>query len=198
MFKSLLPQKNFFSVFYSALIVFVTAMVFSYIFLGSVTDQTSAQQQLNKLGEIIKGSLNLPPFGSLELVFFLLIKNLTASAFALVGGLLTLGIIPIFTLIINGAIIGFAIKPVIYLFGADYLLASLIPHGIIELPAFFLAASVGLYMGIEQIKKWAWKRPKTYSSKTALKFFFFVVFPLLLAAAFIEVYITPIAMSYAI
>ena len=195
MLKNLLPQDKFILVFNSVLILFTAGIVFGCIFLSPVTDTASAQNALNELGKFIKGSLDIPKT-FLGLALFLWGKNVLASAVAVVGGFLTFGIIPVLTLILNGAIIGYALKPVLYLFGTNYLMASLIPHGIIELPAFFLSASVGFYMGAEQALKLIYKRPKTYSAKTAAKFFVYIIVPSLMIAAFIEAFITPLIMLF--
>jgi len=195
MLKKLLPQNSFISVFNSSLILFTMGIVLGCVFLSPVTDTASAKAALNELEKFIKGSLNLPKT-LLGLALFLWGKNLLASALAIVGGFLTFGIIPVLTLIFNGIIVGYAIKPVLYLHGTNYLLASLIPHGIIELPAFFLSASVGIYMGLEQALKLIRKRPKTYSAKTVAKFFIYIILPLLLVAAFIEAFITPLIMFF--
>ena len=195
MLKNLLPQNSFISVFNSSLILFTIGIVLGCVFMSPVTDTASAQDALNELEKLIKGSLDFPKT-LLGLALFLWGKNLLASAVATVGGFLTFGIIPILSLIFNGLIIGYAMKPIIYLHGADYLLASLTPHGIIELPAFFLSASVGIYMGVEQALKIIRKRPKTYSAKAAAKFFIYIIVPLLLVAAFIEAFITPLIMFF--
>ena len=195
MLKKFLPQDRFLLVFNSSLILFTMGIIFGCVFLSPVTDTASAKAALNELEKIIKGSLTIPKT-SLGLALFLWGKNLLASALALVGGFLTFSLLPVLTLIFNGVIVGYAIKPILYLHGTDFLLASLIPHGILELPAFFLAASVGIYMGIEQALKLINKRPKTYSAKTAAKFFVYIIFPLLLVAAFIEAFITPLIMFF--
>ena len=195
MLKKLLPQNNFISVFNSSLILFTIGLVLGCVFLSSVTDTVSAKDALNELEKSIKGSLILPKT-LLGLALFLWGKNLLACALAIVGGFLTFGIIPVLTLVSNGIIVGYTIKPVLYLHGSNYLSAGLIPHGIIELPAFFLSASVGIYMGVELALTLLRKRPKTYSAKTAAKFFIYIILPLLLVAAFIEVFITPLIMFF--
>ncbi|ACV62613.1 protein of unknown function DUF95 transmembrane [Desulfofarcimen acetoxidans DSM 771] len=195
MLKKLLPKNNFLLAFNSSLIIFTLGIIFGCVFLSSVTDTTSAKESMNELEKLIKGSFNLP-HTLLGLALFILGKNLLASALAVVGGLLTLGIVPVLTLFFNGIVVGYAIKPVLYLHGTGYLMASLLPHGIIELPAFFLSASVGMYLGVEQALKFIRNRPPTYSVKDAAKFFTYIIFPVLLAAAFIEVFITPLFMIF--
>ena len=76
------------------------------------------------------------------------------------------------------------------------LLASLLPHGIFELMAVLYASSAGVYLTIQVSKMILPKfRSNALPFKTLCKqaaySFILVVVPLLIVAAFIEVYITP-------
>lgn len=76
---------------------------------------------------------------------------------------------------------------------ASHLILGLAPHGILELPAVFLAAAAGAYLGWEHWKTWAgcgqynWAKSWNYALRWAL-----IVTAILLPAALIEVFITPL------
>jgi len=70
---------------------------------------------------------------------------------------------------------------------------GLVPHGLLELPTVFLAATAGTYLGWNHWKalagreNWDWRRTLAYGKRQAL-----IVAILLLPAAIIEVFITPL------
>jgi stage II sporulation protein M len=81
------------------------------------------------------------------------VSNSTACLLALAGGIL-FGISPLLIVFFNGFIIGFIVLSLLALSGSLgqnllYLVLGLLPHGIFEIPAFILAASLGLRLGIE-------------------------------------------------
>lgn len=90
-----------------------------------------------------------------ELAFFWIIfkNNLTACLMTMYLGIMV-GIFPVFTMALNGMVMGF-------LFGgmADegrnvgmLIVKGILPHGIVELPALFLAAGFGMLLGVSVIK----------------------------------------------
>ncbi|MBW5449138.1 stage II sporulation protein M [Cohnella sp. CFH 77786] len=89
----------------------------------------------------------------LEFFWLILVNNLSKSVMAMYLGVVA-GVLPLIMLVLNGMIIGF-------LFGglADqgqnvWLLAAkgILPHGILELPALFLACGFGIRLGFTLIK----------------------------------------------
>ena len=123
-------------------------------------------------------------------------QNATASAMALVGGLL-LGIGPFLVVVVNGFLIGFVVSSVMALSGADlwtnmlFLVMGLVPHGIFELPAFLLAAAVGLRWGVGYL--YADKGQKWQAFKQASKAVIYwipVIIVMLLIAAWVEVFVS--------
>jgi stage II sporulation protein M len=90
-----------------------------------------------------------------QLSFFMVIfiNNLVKSVMAMYLGIVA-AIVPVVMLVANGMILGF-------LFGgyADHgenvwllVVKGILPHGILELPAFFLACAFGIRMGITLLK----------------------------------------------
>ncbi len=80
-------------------------------------------------------------------------RNLTATITTMYMGIAA-GIFPLFTMAINGMVLGF-------MFGtladrgenvAALIVKGILPHGILELPALFLASGFGLLLGVSMIK----------------------------------------------
>jgi stage II sporulation protein M len=91
----------------------------------------------------------------MNMVWDLFKNNLTASAIALFGGII-LGIAPFTVSVTNGFILGFIVTSLLRLgdtsFWDSLLFLFLVPHGIIELPTFLIAAAFGLRLGTRYLK----------------------------------------------
>ncbi len=127
-------------------------------------------------------SLRLEDYTTLELIWFIFFNNIRSSFFAMVLGL-GLGLFPLFAAISNGYLIGFVARYSVEASGW-LILWRLLPHGIFELPAIILSIGIGFRLGIEIFKSKR-KQMKELFFKS-LRFFFFVIFPLLVIAAIIE------------
>ncbi|NLY54467.1 MAG: stage II sporulation protein M [Firmicutes bacterium] len=101
----------------------------------------AVEEQLKQLGQdIFAGTLASG-------IWTLFLHNLRAVAVMAALGLL-LGAYPVFTLLVNGAVIG--VTGVLFTQQASLagFLAGIIPHGIFEIPALLLGASLGLRLGL--------------------------------------------------
>jgi len=115
------------------------------------------------------------------LIGFIFFNNLKASFIAIVTGI-GIGIFPLVIGIINGYILGFVVRGAITEKGL-FVVWQLFPHGIFELPAVILSIGIGLKIGSDLFKK---DDKLKYNFKEGLRFFAFVIFPLLLIAGIIE------------
>ncbi|MBU0958840.1 MAG: stage II sporulation protein M [Nanoarchaeota archaeon] len=121
--------------------------------------------------------------GSSELLRFIFFNNLQTSFLAMVVGVL-FAVFPLFAIVTNGYLLGF----VSYLSvkaGGILVLWKLLPHGIFELPAVFLAVGLGLRLGLYIFR--TNERPFKEIIVECLRVFLFVILPLLIVAAIIEV-----------
>ncbi|WP_048601024.1 stage II sporulation protein M [Rubeoparvulum massiliense] len=122
-------------------------------------------------------------------------NNLLASAFIIGSGIL-FGIIPLVSMVSNGLILGIVLKT-----GAlagyhpvDVFITSILPHGIFELTAVFLAAALGMHLGwlIIQTIAILWRKQGQRVKLAYLQYFadlprvFIVIIALLFVAAMIE------------
>jgi stage II sporulation protein M len=185
-----MKQKNFFAENYSKswkflrearwYVVFALG-IFSLLFLIGFAFPIFFQMEIfNFLANL---SSRLDGKGAGYLFGYIFLNNLRASFLAIFLGVF-FGVVPLVNAITNGYLIGFVSRYAVNQ-GGIFILWRLLPHGIFELPAVIMSIGIGLKIGIELFKKDFWKRLK-YNLKEGLRFFVFVVIPLLLIAAAIE------------
>jgi stage II sporulation protein M len=104
------------------------------------------------------------------------------------------GLLPALFLLANGAAIAIAVYSSSQLRGLTHSILILVPHGLLELPAVLLGTSVGFMIGFHSFRRVLGKadRSNTGQLGAALRFFLVVIVPLLIVAASIEVFITPV------
>lgn len=175
----------------------VTAAIYYPELIQQAVEQL--EEQLRRLGEDIFTS------GLSQGIWILFLHNLRALGMIAVFGLV-LGIYPAFAMLLNGLIIG--VVGVISLETKTTtiigFLAGIVPHGILEIPALLIGASIGLRLGIAPLfsrktSRFATPKPNAwqgYRQELAAAFKLLVVCAgLLLLAAIIEVAITPLVMG---
>lgn len=96
------------------------------------------------------------PGQNLEFSRQLFVQNTEACILALIGGIL-FAVIPSLIVFLNGFIIGFIVLAILAAPGHPFqniaiVILGLAPHGIFELPAFFLSATIGTRLGIEWLQ----------------------------------------------
>lgn len=106
-------------------------------------------------------------------------------------------ILPLAMILINGVVLGIAAGLIINksAIGANSIinvLISILPHGIIELPVILFCAFLSTILGLKFYFKKGILPKKTLKEFfiEIIKLFVFIIIPLLLIAAFIEVYVT--------
>jgi stage II sporulation protein M len=155
--------------------------------LGPISGETGALEQL---AQIIA---TLPPLLS---VLFIFIKNLMSLVLSFVFSPL-LCLVPLFTLVVNGWLLGVVSVGVIQQKSLVYLLAGTLPHGIFEIPAFIMAEAVSLAFGVSLLTALIKrdKKPIITPLKTNIKYMAIAV-ALLVPAAFIEILVTPLLLPH--
>ncbi len=142
---------------------------------------------LQKFFEKFKGFLKNP------ILFMLLIfaNNSVKSLIAMLGGFF-FGVLPIIFVISNGYILGLAVSYRLPQWGTLRIIAAILPHGILEIPAILIACSYGVWLGIKFAEAlFRGKEFRPYLIR-ALKIYLRVVLPMLFVAAIIEAFITPV------
>jgi len=130
-------------------------------------------------------------------------NNLQATLTATVMGLMPFVYLPVFSLAVNGAVIG-AVLALSEMMGMELwqmILLGLLPHGIFEIPAIMLGVAMGLYL-CRQMNGTLRKRPGTPKIEAVLphlcRVALFGVVPMLAVAALIETLVTPLLLGLAL
>lgn len=132
-----------------------------------------------------------PELRSAALAGFVFLKNLSVAAILVLVGHVAFAVPTLFILAVNGAVIGLlarlfldaGLPPLAFV-------AGVAPHGVIELPALLLTAGFAFALAGRRLKG------KTVPGLSPrFGFLFRIVTPLLLLAAVLEVYVTPLVIS---
>ncbi len=153
----------------------------SYFFAGEIT----ALEELTRL-------LDLELF-TISMAAFIFLKNTSALLFSFIFSPL-LCLVPVLALTVNGGLISFVSVTVIKQESVGLLLAALLPHGIFEIPALIIGEAAALSFGTMTIIALISKKRRnqlTPNLKQNIKYMA-LAFALLLPAAIIETYITPL------
>ncbi|KYO65175.1 stage II sporulation protein M [Thermovenabulum gondwanense] len=147
----------------------------------------------NLMGNIINIGKQIMGKKKLYAIGLIFQNNVKALLLMMFGGIF-FGIIPLIGMIFNGLLIGIMLAMVFYEGKTlAFFLATLLPHGILELPVIILGASFGLKTGFEVIipskKQNRMENLKENLTKSVLSMGILV--PLLYIAAVIETLITP-------
>ena len=128
----------------------------------------------------------------------LLLNNVRACMAAIGLGIIPFLFLPVIALVTNSAIIG-------TLFGLSMelglpigtMIAGILPHGIFDIPALIMAISLGIYVCKEITMRILKKREGSLREDLADagRFLALIILPLIITAAVIEAYITPLVIE---
>jgi stage II sporulation protein M len=149
--------------------------------------------ELISLGEL--GGI-LAPF-TFSMFIFIFLKNVVTLLFSFVFRPI-LVIVPAATLLLNGWIVGLVSAIVTKQKSLGFVLAGILPHGVIELPALFIGEAAALSFGITAIIALFKKEKRGLflpSLMQNLRYLALAV-ALMLPAAAIETFLTPLLVGY--
>jgi len=169
-------------------LILVIAVFAFCLVSGSFVPPDYANQTLEQLGKSLALLGNLGPFALLIIIF---LNNAVKALAAIALGIL-IGLPPLIFVAFNGFTIGVIVSALKSTVGSGVIIATLAPHGIIELGAFFICAALGLSVGIESLK---FLRKQNSNVRglllRSLKFYVKWILAAFLVAAIIEIFITP-------
>lgn len=172
-----------------SVLVFIVTAVMGYF--AAAANSELAASWMNEL-EMFKWIMSLPPILIMLAIF---LKNFIACTMSVLLGL-GFGLVPLLVLTSNGFMIGVVSYIIIHKQGLLYLLAGIVPHGIIELPTILLGIAFGFRLGYLLILTLLGEQSNLAGeTRVAVHFLIKWFLPLLLLAAAIETFITPIAIS---
>ncbi|MFC1892448.1 stage II sporulation protein M [Chloroflexota bacterium] len=159
--------------------------------MGGITDLLG--EDLAAFQEQLSSIWGLPMFLVAILIF---LKNVLALATSFVLSPL-LCLVPVLALTVNGWLIGVVSSAVVSQKSLTFLLSGLIPHGIFELPAFIMGEAAALNFGTMAVVA-LFKKDSRYllipNLKQNLKYLA-IALALLVPAAIIETFITPLLLT---
>lgn len=119
----------------------------------------------------------------IDLIIFIFNNNIQSAIISILLGIF-LGVIPFINAVTNGLILGYVLEKVWIVSGFDNFW-RILPHGIFELPAVFIAIGLGMKLGM-----FIFAKKKLHEFKRRLydsfKVLICIIIPLLIIAAIIE------------
>jgi stage II sporulation protein M len=172
-------------------LILATSTFFVSLVLGTLIGQNTVEGLMRQVGAILEP---LAPTGNLSILFLLMIfinNGIKALGLVLLG--ILLGVPPLLIIGLNGFILGGLGSALESVKGWTYVIASFVPHGVIEIPVILLATALGLTVGMESLK-WLVRRESRVKLQLSdcLKVYLRWILPGLAVAAIIEVFVTPL------
>jgi stage II sporulation protein M len=170
-----------------ALIIFIVCLI-----VGIFIPIESMEQLLEDMQPFIEMVEGLSP---MALILFIFLHNALLCMFIVFLGIL-LGVPSIMLICYNAYMIGALVAVLGPELGYGTVIASLLPHGIIEIPVLVFCTALGISIGAEV---WKYLTRQESQVKKQLRFSFKIYFRWLILALFIaaiiEVFITPLIVS---
>jgi stage II sporulation protein M len=163
-----------------ALVAFFGSALMGYVVVDAIP--------LEQLRALVPDESVLPEFSTVAIA----LNNLRVLAL-LAGGLLTMGLIAVLVLFVNGLVVGAVVALAVQQSSWFVILAALLPHGVLELPAFWLAAAITFRFAY-RVLRYALGydgTPLTRVEAYELVVLFAVLTLVIVVAAWVEVNVTP-------
>ena len=172
-------------------LILATSIFFASVVVGAVIGKDTVEALMGELGAVLEP---LTSTGSLSILLLLVIFiNNAIKALGLVLLGILVGLPSLLFITVNGFILGGLGCALESVGGLRYVMASFVPHGVIEIPVILLAAALGLTVGMESFR-WLARRESRVKSQLSdcLKVYLRCILPGLAVAAIIEVFVTPL------
>lgn len=189
-------SKNLKVIFWANTILFILFVLASTVFFKNNSELTT-----NLYMELINMFESQIPMDTQGFSLFsgIFLNNIQAGAISVLTGFIPFLFIPLWSLTSNALIIGI-VGGVYQMNGYSILafLVGILPHGVLEIPAFLLGITLGLeicYKLVLLILRRIHKEEMKQTIKNALTIYILWMVPLFFIAAIIETYITPIIFS---
>jgi stage II sporulation protein M len=177
-------------------LILATGVFLISLVVGTLIGQDTVESLLREFGAALQ------PLASTDNVSVLLLLIVFSNNAIKVLLLVLLGILvglpPLLFIAVNGFVLGGLGAALESVMGWRYVLASFVPHGVIEIPLILLAAALGLTVGLESFK-WLGRRESRVKLQLSngLRVYVRWILPGLAVAAIIEVFVTPSLMGLA-
>jgi stage II sporulation protein M len=159
---------------YFVIILFFFSAIIGFFFPDNFRFIDAILKEIAEKASSLKG---------IDLIIFIFDNNIRSAFLGLILGVL-LGVFPFINALSNGIVLGYVFSKVWQISGfADFW--RILPHGIFELPAIFIALGIGIKLGMFVFSNNKMKEFK-YRFWSSLKAFVSIIAPLLIIAAIIE------------
>jgi stage II sporulation protein M len=160
----------------------ILSLLFAASLLAGAVAAPSLRNEVAKIYQAIAEALGGLPDGAL--FFNVLVHNMIAAFLIIISGFF-FGIILVLAIGGNGFVLGVVFRLAADTMGYAEAAARVLPHGLLEIPALLIAASYGLWLGVNILRRIRGKEtePVGPQVKHALKRYIVVVVPLLVVAA---------------
>jgi len=118
-------------------------------------------------------------------MFFVILLNNSAKSFAILLSGILFGLVPLIAVATNGYVLG-----VVYLFASGKVVyvqeaQTILPHGVLEIPAVIFSAAYGLWLGVTFAKRIQQRDMAGFGDQVihGIRMFFKIAFPLFILAA---------------
>jgi len=178
---------------YKRWLLFSVFLFLAGLMWGLVTPLESPSLLAEDIAELKELSDSLSPLPQESVFIFIFLKNVLALLISFVFSPF-LCLVPAMALILNGGILGAVSVIVSQEESLGFLLASLLPHGVFELPALFMGEAAAFGFGAAVIMALFKKeRRKLLAEDIRQNLKLLVIsFALLFIAAIVETYLTPL------
>ncbi len=170
------------SEFFGLLAIFFIFTIYGYYY--GMTHPEIYRELISIFRQIL--SVEFIPYG-VKIFIVVIVNNLLKTFLSVVLGYTI--IYPLIFASFNGFILGLFLEGAGRDAGTISALISILPHGIIEIPTAIFSAAIGLKLGIDYFTR------KKFNLTMGLNIYRRAVIPLILVAAFIEAFITPLITS---
>ena len=179
-------------------ILFITVLFIVSLIIGLLSSIEVASANLEELKQALLPLMqSLGAFGPIALLLVIFLNNAIKALAAVVLGIFV-GIPPLLFIAINGFIVGLVVSALQPSMGYGIVVASLLPHGIIEIPLLILASALGLSVGKESLKYLLRQQSSVKKQlRRGIRLYLKWVLGALFIAALIEVFITPLIIMLA-
>jgi len=172
-------------------LILATGIFFLSLVLGALIGQDTIEELMRQLGAVLEPLASTGRL-SMLLVLIIFINNAIKALGVVLSGIL-LGLPPLLFVGLNGFVLGGLGSALESGNGWRYVMASFVPHGVIEIPVIVLGTALGLTVGVESLK-WLVRRESRVRLQLSdcLKVYLRWILPGLAVAAIIEVFVTPL------
>ncbi len=167
--------------------IFILSISFGYFF-GLIYENQASKM----IEETFSSFKFIREWESYKIFLFIFVNNTVKAFAAMILGIF-FGLIPTLFIFSNGFLIGVVVSIFSKKMGMLGIILALTPHGILEIPAILISCAYGLDLGFALYKKIRGSDVNINREiLLSIHRFVKIVIPMLLTAAFIETYITPL------